>query len=541
MSNFIQLARIHKHLIIVCGIGGLIGAVFFLALFGWKVLEPTNVQWLLNQGDLNQHYIGWLFFRNSDWSFPLGAIHSLAFPQGISLTFTDSIPAMGIIFKIFAPILPGQFQYFGMWGIFSYILVGLFGGLIVYKLTRNTWYSIVSSLFFLASPILLNRMFQHTALASQWVILLGIFALISINAKTSIKKFLIVWSIILSLSAVIHPYFIPMNAALLLISATLSHTSVRSSLMKVIIPLFVAVILFWIIGGFMVTSVADGSLGDFPLNLNSLVNPMGWSYFLRDLPSTLGSYEGLAYLGAGVLLLVPSAVIGVFFRHKELRGYSRWQYVIAGAILFGLFLASLSPSITFNKEQLIIPLPHMIESAWSIFRATGRLFWPIYYLIILGVLYAFFLLIKTKAIRRGTLLLVCMAGLQLFDISGSLNGTMKSSTIRETSSTPTKQHDKTFVGLLKTHQHIQYIGSVDTADFLRIAPIAASLKITMSDGYFARSPHSVVQTSDEARQAILEGNPDKSTVYITTESDAIIAAKSHNLSVVNYDHVTFIN
>ena len=39
--------------------GALLGAIFFLWLYGIRVLDPTNVEWLLKEnGDPGQHYLG---------------------------------------------------------------------------------------------------------------------------------------------------------------------------------------------------------------------------------------------------------------------------------------------------------------------------------------------------------------------------------------------------------------------------------------------------------------------------------------------------
>ena len=47
-------------------IGALIGAIFFIAIYGFGVLNVTNDSWLLTGRDLQQHYIGWKYYRASD-------------------------------------------------------------------------------------------------------------------------------------------------------------------------------------------------------------------------------------------------------------------------------------------------------------------------------------------------------------------------------------------------------------------------------------------------------------------------------------------
>ena len=43
-------------------IGGILGALFFLAIYGGYVLDVTNENWLLTGKDLTQHYIGWKYY-----------------------------------------------------------------------------------------------------------------------------------------------------------------------------------------------------------------------------------------------------------------------------------------------------------------------------------------------------------------------------------------------------------------------------------------------------------------------------------------------
>ena len=45
--------------------GALLGALIFLLLYGVRVLDPTSVDWILNNPspDPAQHYLGWELFR----------------------------------------------------------------------------------------------------------------------------------------------------------------------------------------------------------------------------------------------------------------------------------------------------------------------------------------------------------------------------------------------------------------------------------------------------------------------------------------------
>ena len=78
----------------------LLGALCFITVYGIRVLNPCYVDWLLNRGDLTQHYLGWCFFRESDWTFPIGLTNRLAYPDYSSVIYTDSIPLFAVFFKL---------------------------------------------------------------------------------------------------------------------------------------------------------------------------------------------------------------------------------------------------------------------------------------------------------------------------------------------------------------------------------------------------------------------------------------------------------
>ena len=109
-------------------LGTAMGAILFLYLYGTAVLVPTYDAWLLNGEDLNQHYLGWEFYRNSPWTFPVGLIQGLTV-EPVSVIYTDSIPLLALIFKVLSPVLPETFQYFGLFGIGCFCPAGSVWGI----------------------------------------------------------------------------------------------------------------------------------------------------------------------------------------------------------------------------------------------------------------------------------------------------------------------------------------------------------------------------------------------------------------------------
>jgi hypothetical protein len=513
-------------------LSGAIGAAIFIFAFGVSVINPTNDAWIRGGvGDMSQHYIGWLFYRQSEWGFPVGLIKDLAYPHGVGITFMDSIPLFAIPFKLFASILPSTFQYFGIWGLISYFLMGGFAALIIKRLTDKNAFAVIASAIFSLSPIVLDRMFSHTALAGHWIVLAGILALISITRQTTAKQFVIRWTVVMILSACIHPYFVPMNAALLVVSTILTHRNSWSrTAIRVGVPLGAMVVVFWAIGGLSVGgSVGAEGLGFYGLNLNSLINPLGYSLFLMNQPGTPGDYEGYAYLGYGVLLLL--AIVGYILAQsvdkttiKRVKSFVKnmpWQWIAITVLTLGLLVAAIGPKIHIGATEIAINLPDKIEKAWSVFRATGRLFWPVYYLIILGIILVVFKHLSKKATYKSLLVFfVAIVLVQGVDILGSAREQARrekfvgNSPITHESAINTDAWNQA----MRNKRHIQYIDGVQPESFFDTAYVAVSHHATMSDGYFARAPKAkIAQTADAARKDLLSGNAQRDTLYVSTD------------------------
>src|SRR5574344_25548 len=195
-------------------ISALIGAIIFILTYGIQVLDPQNDNWLLSGGDLSQHYIGWQAYRNSSWKFPIGMTDQLAYPNESSIIFTDSIPIFAVFFKFLSPILPGTFQYFGLWGIMCYILSAIFGALILKKFFKKDHQVVIGASFFVLSFPMTQRMFGHTALGGQWLILLALY-IFFIHKDFNFKQSIIAWIVVAFLTASVHLYFVIMAGFIL--------------------------------------------------------------------------------------------------------------------------------------------------------------------------------------------------------------------------------------------------------------------------------------------------------------------------------------
>ena len=114
-------------------LGALLGIIAFLLVYGVAPLDVTNDSFCRGgylEKDIQQHYAGWLFYRQSAQAFPLCVTQSINAPDGISIAYTDSIPLMAALCRPIANALGGTFQYFGVFTFLCFALQGGFGALL---------------------------------------------------------------------------------------------------------------------------------------------------------------------------------------------------------------------------------------------------------------------------------------------------------------------------------------------------------------------------------------------------------------------------
>ena len=89
--------------------------IIFHISYGLQILIPGNNSWLMTaRHDWGTHYLAWEFYKSEPWNFPLGKMVGYNYPVGTNIGYTDSIPFLAIFFKLFAPLLSSDFQYFGI-------------------------------------------------------------------------------------------------------------------------------------------------------------------------------------------------------------------------------------------------------------------------------------------------------------------------------------------------------------------------------------------------------------------------------------------
>lgn len=165
-------------------LGTALGIVAFLLVYGLTPLDISNDAFCRGgylEKDIQQHYAGWLFYRQNALSFHLCVTTSINAPQGVSIAYTDSIPLLAALCRPLANAMGGTFQYFGWFTLLCFALQGGFGALLCGLFARGTLLPLLGDLCFVTSPILYERAFRHTSLGAQcwcWQRCTGISAIV---------------------------------------------------------------------------------------------------------------------------------------------------------------------------------------------------------------------------------------------------------------------------------------------------------------------------------------------------------------------------
>lgn len=278
-----------QKIVLLTILAGVIGAIIFILIYGVKVLNVTNDGWLNAADDFTQQYVGWIFYRKADWALKIGTFNTLSFPNYASIIYTDSIPLFAVLFKVLSGILPETFQYFGLYGFLCYILQGIFAFTLLRKYINNKYYALLGTVFFIISLYLLQRTMWHTALGSHYLILaaLCLFAYRD-RYKGKPNKKIVLWITLLAITVTIHLYFVPMILIIMLSTFIAEYIDDKrtysSSALVILIFFIIAILILYMLGANTSNSLAYSGAGYYNINLNTFINPQGYSSILKSFP-----------------------------------------------------------------------------------------------------------------------------------------------------------------------------------------------------------------------------------------------------------------
>jgi hypothetical protein len=433
------------------------------------------------------------------------------------------------------------------------------------------------ALILVATPVILTRTLYHPALAAQWLVLLGI--LLVWDAKKFAKwwKFALVWSAMLVGAVLIHPYFLPLLGAMMVVAAfrnydTLSRKNLTKIIAKIAVPICSAGAVFWAIGGFSLAGSADEfrDLNQKGFNLLSFVYPAGYSGVLPFAGGSVapsGSPETMMWVGFGVFAMF--VVAAILWRGKYRESWRKFRAKFAEnksrniaifVVAFLLFWFSVGIAFTVGAWTVFeYSVPQRVYDLWSMFRAAARESWPFYYAAILAIFYWFARGVRlkiekkndikntaktatarhpeldsgsSKKIKKSTwipgqarngkamkivaILFAVFAVIQFADIFFSPNATTRREGFANAAKTAPELIAPNLDGIVTTQKNIVVLDAGfrgDQSGTYQLAQAALKNKLTLNIGFFARIPAQITTDITNWRDKIANGKVTKNDFH----------------------------
>ncbi|QWD44505.1 hypothetical protein G6661_01755 [Polynucleobacter paneuropaeus] len=352
-------------------------------LFGWHSLNPYNISWLLDRGDVTANLIGNLFFSEQKLGVPLLLNRAYGLNGG-TLLFFSGTPINGVILRVIDYFTGlGFYQLIGFWLLLCSFLFFIYAYRLIFYLSSEKRFSFLGALLLWTTPFFWDRSDRHVDLFGQWILIATIYYILSERGLIRIYG-------LVAFSLLVTPYYLPMILMLMVILRKFNIALIWD-IAK--ISILSCLFLFGLgIGG--AKRFSDAGFGLFKANLLTWVDSNSLSLTLPDLPSHIGENEGYGYIGLPFLFLF---IVTFFLLLKDLA--SKKNYLARAKhlrinFIFALlvFMVAISTTIgvgsanfeLLDSKNSIFRFFH--DDIFSIFRVTGRFIWVPTYLLLITVL-----------------------------------------------------------------------------------------------------------------------------------------------------------
>ena len=359
--------------------------------------------------DAAMNIMGQRYFTKDSWRWPPLMVRTLGTDNGgTNVGFTDGVPLIEIVVKIFRGVLPPDFHSVYLWLALCWMAQPMAA---VFALRsageRRLLPNLAVAIIAVSMPTLLFR-FMHSALCAHFLILIALGLYFRMARKARMTT--VAGAVGLMLAALLtNPYIMYMVLAVL--AAAPLSLLIRGDRRWLPVAAGIAVgigltgVVALVLG--YSRAVPMSGFGHYTMNLLSPIYPtLAFSGGFID--ATGGQYEGYQYLGVGLILilLVADFCLNMPERLSLLRRH-------AGLVLACLALTFFAMSTRmYAGNRLILDLG---TPSWLMeLRSSGRLFWPVSYtLIIVGTI----IVCRKLPYRWAATLLLVFACLQYVESS----------------------------------------------------------------------------------------------------------------------------
>jgi hypothetical protein len=502
----------------------LVGTLSFFVVTGGRILCPSNIAWL-SSGDPSIHYLGWLFFRQSSWGWPLGINPNYGIELSSSIFFSDSLPLIAIFFKLISTWLPKEFQYFGLWAYMCFLLQALMAWHYVGLIVKDTLQRYLSLTILVFSPPFLARFSGHYSLCAHWIILIALF----LNIRTSLKHQTLIWIPLFVVSSLVHAYLLAMVGALW-VSNCVQRVKMRREgaewlIVEILLVLGSTLISLWMAGSFVGHAMApEKGFGLFQMNVLAPIDSNGWSYLLPDIPGQGGYIEGFNYFGLGGLGVLAVAIVALIRRWKLVAFHRKWSPFLVVLVCFSAI--AISNNIEIGMCQISFEIPSQLSQFVNHFRSSGRMFWPVYYIIFWLALW---LVVQFYRPITVTIVLSSALAIQIFDTSaGWLPIRKQLSVVGVGWQTPLKADF--WIMVPKLYHKIRFVpAGFNKPNYKVFAYFAAMNGMSTDAVMLARIDMERYSFAvGKADAAIREGNFERDSLYVLDEKYFFLAGQTYN-------------
>lgn len=462
----------------------------------------TSSYWQTQIQDVTQYISGLTAFRQEPWGFPLLKIHSINWPEGTSVGFTDAIPLLAIMVKLLDPIMP--YNPYGVWVLLCFVLMG----------TSALWAArqagiaspmglILVVALCVQMPSLIQRL-GHLSLMAHFLVVIAIGLYFRDRTYKDVST--IGWTVLVFCSFYINFYLTGMVLTIMIASAAdLAISGNINRLWKYPLTIVPAFALYPLMYGFgSGSNVFEGGFNYYSMNLLSPIVGGSIIHFPSYAQGTGGQYEGYNYLGLGLI-----AALLLSLGRGGIAGRVGPALAVAG---FGLFIYSLSNDIYLSTFLVARwDAPQILNPIFDAFRVSGRFFWPVSYLLVFCVAIS----IARLKFPSALVFLVAVLSVQWVDLQ-SIRGHVHELS-RRAPETPAdvQTWSESLAGAETIYFYPKFrCGNANNTELLPIQLLAANLQVRMTTGYIARySP----DCAAEARE-VAEADVSKSAfVYALTD------------------------
>ncbi|MCU0886539.1 MAG: DUF6311 domain-containing protein [Rubritepida sp.] len=506
-------------------LGGLLaaaaGAAAIVAVFGWHIVPPHSLDWILSGmigPDPVQYWLGWTFFRGAPWGLPPG----LNWPYGMELSssifYADSIPLLAFLLKPLNGILEIP-QYWGLWLVGCGALQAWLGWRLTGLATEDPLARLAGALLFALQPLMLNRLGGHFALGAHWLILWGLWLCLTPAGRGRPAG----WAALVLAASLIHSYLLPMVLGLWAADWWGRRLMPRprrwgDALAEAALVPAAGLLGLWAAGFFVLEGGFAGTrerFGEMQMDLLAPLDPSHWGRFLPDLPDTGHLEVNGSYVGLGALLLSGFAVFArPARRHLPL-------LVVLGLML--AFAVTHRPSLA-GVQVTLVPLPERIVELASALRASERFYWPLAYALMVAGAVG---LVRVAGPRAAGIVMAGLVVVQVADLGPGFRRLAHYFPAEPPQNAP-QLRDPFWAEAATRYRVIRAVPAMNQGPhWEEVAVFAARHGLSTDAVYLARSDEAAkARLRAEVAARLAEGRPEPATLYVLRDAESLARAQA---------------